>query len=51
MQQNFTPNQLVQYIYQESSVCDTLAVEEMIHENISVREGVRIALRSLPAIA
>ena len=30
MQQKFTPNHLIQYLYQETTICDTLAIEETL---------------------
>lgn len=53
MQQSFTPNQLIQYLYYETNVCDTLAIEEMIDENLTVREefeSLSEAHRQLPKV-
>ena len=53
MQQKFTPNHLVQYLYQETSVCDSLAIEETIEENIAFREefeSLSEAYRQLPKV-
>ena len=53
MKQKFTPNQLVQYIYHETSVCETLAINELIDEDLSVREeydALSEAYRQLPKV-
>jgi hypothetical protein len=53
MQQKFTPNQLIQYLYNETGVCDTLAIEERIDEDIEVREtyeSLADAYRQLPKV-
>ena len=53
MQKKFTPNQLVQYLYQETSTCDTWAIEERIDEDLSFREEYEMlsdAYRQLPKV-
>lgn len=53
MQQNFTSNQLIQYLYHETNVCDTLAIEELIDEDLNVRETYEAlfdAYRQLPKV-
>lgn len=53
MQQKFTPNHLIQYLYQETNVCDTLAIEETLDGNISMREefeSLSEAYRQLPKV-
>ena len=53
MQQKFTPNHLIQYLYHETSVCDSLAIEEDLNEDISLREefeSLTAAYRQLPRV-
>ena len=53
MKQKFTPNQLVQYLYHETGVCETLSINEMINEDPSVREEfdtLSEAYRQLPKV-
>lgn len=53
MQQNFTTNHLIQYLYQETNLCDTLAIEETIDQDISFREeldSLSEAYRQLPKV-
>lgn len=38
MQQSFTSKHLIQYLYHETSVCDTLAIEEQMDEDLAMRE-------------
>jgi hypothetical protein len=53
MQQKFTPNHLIQYLYQETTICDTLAIEETLHEDVTLREefeSLSEAYRQLPKV-
>lgn len=53
MQQRFTPNQLVQYLYRETSISDTFAIEETLSEDVSTREEFELlskAYRQLPKV-
>ncbi len=53
MQQKFTPNHLIQYLYKETNTCDTLAIEETIDEDVSLREefeSLSQAYRQLPKV-
>ena len=38
MDQTFTQNMLVKYLYQETSAAETLAVSEALQENVLLRE-------------
>ncbi|MFK8102917.1 MAG: hypothetical protein AB8G15_10350 [Saprospiraceae bacterium] len=51
MQQKFTKNQLVKYLYKETSATETLAIHEAINEdwNLSEQyEALQIAKQQLP---
>lgn len=53
MQQNFTPNHLIQYLYHETNVCDTLAIEAGLEEDLALREEfetLTAAYRQLPKV-
>ena len=53
MQQRFTPNQLVQYLYRETSISDTFAIEETLSKDVSTREEFELlskAYRQLPKV-
>ncbi|MFK7809481.1 MAG: hypothetical protein AB8F74_16880 [Saprospiraceae bacterium] len=39
MKQKFTPNHLIRYIYRETSVAESLAIEEALSEDYSLYES------------
>lgn len=53
MQQSFTSKHLIQYLFHETSVCDTLAIEEQMDEDLAMREefeALSQAYRQLPKV-
>ena len=53
MDQTFTQNMLVKYLYQETSATETLAVSEALQENVLLREeylDLRKAYDQLPKV-
>lgn len=53
MQQNFTQDLLIQYLYHETGPSATLAMETMMQEDAAVREeyrALRDACRQLPKV-
>ena len=53
MDQTFTQNKLIKYLYQETSAAETLAVSEALQENVLLREEyfeLRKAYDQLPKV-
>ncbi len=53
MEQNFTPNHLVKYLYRETTASETLAINEALNENFGLREefeGLFQAYQQLPRV-
>jgi hypothetical protein len=53
MDQTFTQDMLIKYLYQETSVAETLAVREALQDNILLREEyteLRKAYEQLPKV-
>ena len=53
MEQNLTPDHLIQYLYKETSVTETLAIQEALMKNIVLREEYEelfSAYRELPKV-
>ncbi len=53
MEQNFTPNHLVKYLYRETTASETLAINEALNENFGLREefeGLFQAYQQLPKV-
>ena len=53
MKQKFTPEQLVQYIYRETSAATTMAINESLREDWELQEeyrAMRRSFRELPKV-
>ncbi len=53
MKQKFTPNDFIQYLYNEVSATERLAMDEALYNDLGLREeyeGLRDACRQLPKV-
>lgn len=53
MEQNFTPNHLIKYLYKETTASETLAINEALNEDIQLMEefeGLYAAYKQLPKV-
>jgi len=53
MTKNFTPNQLIQFLYRETSASETLAISEGLQKDVALREefeGLNSAYQQLPKV-
>ncbi|MCB0588958.1 MAG: hypothetical protein KDD06_26955 [Phaeodactylibacter sp.] len=53
MKQKFTPNDLIQYLYNEVSATERLAMDEALYEDLGLREefeGLQVAFQQLPRV-
>ena len=53
MKKNFTPNQLIQFLYRETSATDTLGIREELQSNLNLREefdALNNAYQQLPKV-
>lgn len=54
MKQNCTPNQLIKFLYRETTVSETLALHEALNEDMRLLEeykGLEQAYRQLPKVS